>query len=93
MVAASTVTSSRPVPPPKNPPARFATALPTGEPCRFIASPEVQGVYSCTLPVDDSWQRWIEMKGIRPFVAATREEWFDPELHPSPDLEKLQQPE
>lgn len=90
IVAQSAITGTREVALPKTPPAAYACGLPEGEPCHFKAPPDAHGLYSCTLPVEEKWNRWIEIKGLRPYVSATREEWFDPELHPHPDLKALE---
>ena len=64
------------------------TRRPGGVVCRFRPDPAVKGLYSFTATSYD-WHRRQDLRGLKPYVAANRDEWFDPTQHPCPDLKRL----
>jgi hypothetical protein len=66
--------------------------MPVGEPCRFQPDPHVTGLYTFVASnVDWHWKH--EIHGLKPYVSAKKEEWFDPTRYPGPDLERFLYPE
>jgi hypothetical protein len=61
--------------------------LPVGDPCRFkpMSRDTLQGISACSR----DWHAVREVQGMMPWFASTKEEWFDPERHRSPDLQVL----
>ncbi len=60
--------------------------IPIGEPCRF--KPKTAGLHSVVTAAGD-WHASREIRGAKPWFAARKSEWFDPERHLMPDLTKL----
>lgn len=65
--------------------------LPKGEPCRFEPAPKTTGLYSFVCSSFD-WHGFHELRGMKPFIASRKEEWFDATQHPCPDLRRLEEP-
>ncbi len=63
-----------------------ARQLPVGEPARF--SPSESGLHSFVSAAID-WHSLREVRGMKPWFSALREEWFDPDKHPAPDLKTV----
>jgi len=59
--------------------------MPVGEPCRFKPDPKVAGLYTFVAS-NINWHWKNEIRGIKPYVSAKKEEWFDPTKYPCPDL-------
>lgn len=60
----------------------YASGIPSGPACRFTPSSVEEGLYSFVVNSEANWHHAHEVRGLRPWVSATREEWFDPEKHP-----------
>jgi len=65
--------------------------LPKGEPCRFKPDPKTKGLYSFVCGSFD-WHGFHELRGMKPFIASRKEEWFDATQYPCPDLNRFQEP-
>jgi hypothetical protein len=65
--------------------------LPKGEPCRFTPKPGKKGLYSFVCASYD-WHALHELRGMKPFIAARKEEWFDPTQYPCMDLSRFLMP-
>jgi hypothetical protein len=61
--------------------------LPSATPCRFQPDPQVKGLYSFVCANID-WHGSREIRGTKPWIAAQRDEWFDPNEYPCPGLEQ-----
>jgi len=62
--------------------------LPKGEPCRFRPKPDKKGLYSFVCASFD-WHALHDLRGMKPFIAASKEEWFDPTQYPCTDLSRF----
>lgn len=60
---------------------------PEGNPIRFL--PEEKGLYSILIPVPRDKNCTVYVSGCRPWFSARKEDWFDPEKFPAPDLKSL----
>jgi hypothetical protein len=60
---------------------------PKGEPCRLRPPirPGLCGLSSCNL----DWHSFQEIRGLQPWIASAKEEWFDPAEYPHPDWDQL----
>jgi hypothetical protein len=78
VVGESRVTGSKPVKPAKDP-ASIAAELPAGDDCRFTPAAAAAGqLHAFHLAGEHKPNRFWVLKGVQPWVSATREEWFDP---------------
>jgi hypothetical protein len=84
-VAASTVTQTMGARPDSSP-ALFAAGLPWGPPLTYQPPAAQPGLHALLFPCSGDWHRPFRLAGIRPWVALTREQWFDPATTPAPDL-------
>jgi hypothetical protein len=62
--------------------------LPTATPCRFQPELESKGLYSF-VSANGDWHGAREIRGMKPWFAARRQEWFDPTKHACPDSDQL----
>jgi hypothetical protein len=62
--------------------------IPTATPCRFQPELGKKGLYSFVCANVD-WHGAREIRGMKPWFAARRREWFDPTRHACPDLDQL----
>ncbi len=68
----------------------FTASCPAGRAC-VVKADEFHGGEPCaaTVAVDHKWNRWWNLKGMKPYVSRTKEEWFDPSAYPYWPMEKL----
>lgn len=71
---------------PSRAPRLFATGLPFGPHLRYQAPAEGDALLALNVAHRGDWHRWCEIKGNQPFIAAAKEQWFDPTEFPHPDL-------
>jgi len=60
--------------------------LPTPELCRLPADAIKPGLYSF-LSGNHDYKDYLDLRGMKPWLAARKSEWFDPTAHPCPDVE------
>jgi hypothetical protein len=85
ILAATRVTGSRTPAKAKNP-ASYAFALPVAQPLQWTA-PAQPTLVRVVLSNEGKWNRWYQLEGLSPYIAATADQWFDPLAHPHPDLD------
>lgn len=89
LLGQNAVTGSVPFTPPPNA-AAYTAILPEGPECvvkaeSFAGSP----LLSAVMALDHKWNYWVHLKGMKPYISRTRDEWFDPAAYPSWPREKL----
>ncbi|HRJ73687.1 MAG TPA: hypothetical protein PLS03_15800, partial [Terrimicrobiaceae bacterium] len=83
------VTGSLPFTTPANASA-YTAILPDGPECAVPAE-KLSGspLFFAVMAMDHKWNYWVNLKGMKPYISRTRDEWFDPSTHPSWPREKL----
>lgn len=67
-------------------PQRFAADMPWGPSLEYQGPKDEDELLRLIVPNSGDWHRWSEISGNRPWVSSRREQWFDPEKFPHPDL-------